>query len=125
MSTATGPSCSVASDAYSALIKPPSVSASIPPTSDRAHTFRSVEARSVRVRAVIERPPPLAWVCDLPFPERVDWWPGSLLSWPWIDRERRTWTALVRYQREGLLYEHWVNGDLLAVADERTVCGWA
>lgn len=28
----------------------------------------------------------------------------------------RTWSALVRYQRKGLQYEHWVNGELLEVA---------
>jgi hypothetical protein len=54
----------------------------------------------------------------LPFPERADWWPGVLLSWRWVDRAQRTWTALVRYQRDGLQYEHWVSGEIVDVGPD-------
>ncbi len=55
--------------------------------------------------AVIARAPaPLG--CAAPFPVETNWWPGTLLAWRWIDREWRTWTALVRYQRDGLMHEH-------------------
>jgi hypothetical protein len=69
----------------------------------------------VRVRAVIERPAKPPWIAELPFPAPMTWWPGNLLGWRWIDRRERTWTALVRYRREGLMYEHWVSGELLDV----------
>ena len=72
------------------------------------------EHRSVRVQAVIARAPAPPG-CTAPFPLETHWWPGTLLAWRWIDRERRAWTALVRYQRDGLMHEHWVNGDLLDV----------
>ena len=73
-----------------------------------------IEHRSVRVQAVIARAPAPPG-CTAPFPIEVDWWPGTMLAWRWIDRERRTWMALVRYQRDGLTHEQWVNGDLLDV----------
>ena len=41
------------------------------------------------------------------------WWPGTLRAWRWIDRDERIWTGLVDYSRDGLLYSHWVNGDLI------------
>jgi hypothetical protein len=68
--------------------------------------------RSVRVQAVIARAP-AAPGCTAPFPVKTDWWPGTLLASRWVNREKRAWTALVRYQRDGLMHEHWVNGDLL------------
>lgn len=71
--------------------------------------------RSVRVEAVIERPPPLPWVGALPVPVRVDSWPGTLLAWRWLDREAGTWVGIVRYQRDGLMYEHAISGELLVV----------
>ena len=68
------------------------------------------------MRAVIERPPKPPWlVADLPFPERVDWWQGWLVSWRWIDREVGTWCGVVRYNRDGLDYLHNVHGDLIEV----------
>lgn len=70
--------------------------------------------RSVRVEAVIERPPSPPW-CQAPPAERTDWWEGTLLAWRWTDATRTAWTGLVRYSREGLLYEHWVSGELLTV----------
>jgi hypothetical protein len=76
--------------------------------------------RSVLVEAIIERPPPLPWVCDLPVTESVEWWPGTLLSWRWLDKDAGLWVGIVRYRRDGLLYEHAVNGELLTVvAGER------
>lgn len=51
----------------------------------------------------------------LPFPERVDSWVGVLRACRWIDAEQCIWTGLVDYSREGLLYSHWVNGDLIDV----------
>jgi len=51
----------------------------------------------------------------LPFPERVESWVGVLRAWRWIDVEQRIWAGLVDYSREGLLYSHWVNGDLIDV----------
>ena len=71
--------------------------------------------RSVLVEAIIERPPPLPWVGDLPVPEPVASWPGTLLSWRWLDKDAGLWVAVVRYRRDGLLYEHAVNGELLRV----------
>lgn len=71
-----------------------------------------LEARPVRVRALIERPPP-APGCTVPFAERVEWWDGRMLAWRWVDRDQRLWTALVEYSREGLLYHHWLSGDLV------------
>jgi hypothetical protein len=41
-----------------------------------------------------------------------------LLAGRWIDRDAGTWTGLVRYQREGLLCERWVNGDLPTLRGE-------
>ena len=72
--------------------------------------------RAVRVRAVIERPP-AAPGCVPPFPVSADWWTGTLLAWRWVDRGERTWTAFVRYRREGLLYQHWVSGEIIAPAE--------
>jgi hypothetical protein len=71
--------------------------------------------RPVRVEAVIERPPAPPWIGELPFPERVDYWPGTLLDWRWVDKTARLWVGLVRYQRDGLTYEHAVSGELLTV----------
>jgi hypothetical protein len=73
--------------------------------------------RTVRVKAVIERPLPPPGIVA-PFPERAEWWSGVLLSWRWVDKAQRTWTCLVRYQREGLLYEHWISGELLDVGPD-------
>ena len=73
----------------------------------------------VRVEAVIERPLPLPWVvAELPFPERVESWPGMLLAGRWLDKYAGLWTGLVRYEREGLLYEHWMSGDLIRPVDQ-------
>ena len=69
----------------------------------------------VRVLAVIERPQASPWIGELPFAERAEWWPGVLLSWRWLDKREGLWTALVRYHREGLTYEHWLSGELLDV----------
>lgn len=67
----------------------------------------------VIVQATIERPPAPPWVGQVPYPERVETWDGTLIAWRWIDQTAGTWTGLVRYAREGLLYEHWVSGELL------------
>ncbi len=80
------------------------------------------------MEAVIERPPAPRWIGELPFPVRTDWWPGTLLSWRWVDRERALWSGLVRYLREGPNYEHAVSGELidvlpLPVADDGTRLG--
>ena len=74
-------------------------------------------SRPCRVRAVIERPPAPPWIAAdrLPIPGREPWWPGRIRAWRWIDRDKGTWTALVDYSRDGLLYSHWVHGDLLDV----------
>lgn len=72
-------------------------------------------SRSVRVEAVIDRPPPLPWVGDLPLREPVASWPGTLLSWRWLDKDAGLWVGMVRYRRDGLMYEHAVNGELLTV----------
>ena len=81
-----------------------------------------MSARPVRVEAIIERPPPLPWVGDLPPHEPVAWWPGTLRSWRWLDKDAGLWVGIVRYRREGLLYEHAVNGELLTVlADDSDV----
>ncbi|MBK9741173.1 MAG: hypothetical protein IPO93_17170 [Actinobacteria bacterium] len=80
----------------------------------------------VRVQAVIERPPAPPWIGELPFAERAEWWPGVLLAWRWLDRREGLWTALVRYHREGLTYEHWLSGELLDVGparEEASSCG--
>jgi hypothetical protein len=77
--------------------------------------------RSVLVEAIIERPPPLPWVGDLPVPEPVASWPGTLLSWRWLDKDAGLWVAMVRYRRDGLLYEHAVNGELLTVLPDSAV----
>ena len=69
--------------------------------------------RPVLVVAVLERPPAPPWVGTVPFPERAESWPGWLLGWRWVDQAAGTWTGLVRYRREGLLYEHWIAGELL------------
>jgi len=47
-----------------------------------------------------------------------------MLAWRWVDREKRMWTALVRYQRDGLVHEHWVNGDLLDVEPVGEAVPW-
>lgn len=69
----------------------------------------------MRVQAVIERPPAPPWIGELPFPTHAQWWPGRMLAWRWVDKKQGTWTALVRYTRDGLSYEHWLSGDLLDV----------
>ena len=66
------------------------------------------------IQATIERPPAPPWVGQVPYPERVDAWAGQLIAWRWTDQPTGAWTGLVRYTREGLLYEHWVSGELLA-----------
>lgn len=38
------------------------------------------------------------------------WCPGLLLGWRWVDQEAGTWRGHVRYELEGLNYEHWVDG---------------
>ena len=63
---------------------------------------------------MIERPAPPPGIVA-PFPERAEWWPGCLLAWRWVDRAQRTWTALVRYQHEGLHCEHWVCGEIVDI----------
>ena len=80
-----------------------------------APTVRGVLSRACRVEAVIERPPAPPWVGELPVPEAAAWWPGRLRAWRWIDREKRVRTGLVTYCRDGLLYEHWVSGELIQV----------
>lgn len=76
----------------------------------------AVQPRPCRVRVTIERPKPAPWIsAELPYPERVDWWPGWLLSRRWVDREDGLWTGLVRYSRNGWVYEHSVAGDLIEV----------
>ena len=69
----------------------------------------------MRVEAVIERPPAPPWIGDLPYPEPVESWPGTLLDWRGVDKPAGTWTALVQYVRDGLTYLHWVSGELLDV----------
>jgi hypothetical protein len=71
--------------------------------------------RRIHVQAVIERSPPPPWVGELPFREPVEWWTGTLLSWRWTDRAAGLWIGLVRYQRDGLNYEHAVSGELIDV----------
>ena len=71
--------------------------------------------RLVRVEAIIERPPAPSWIGDLPFPEPVDHWQGTMLAWRWVDRQEGTWTALVQYMRDGPTYLHWCSGELLDV----------
>lgn len=51
----------------------------------------------------------------VPYTERVQWWPGTLLSWRWIDREAGLWSGVVRYSHDGLSYEHAMAGDLIEV----------
>ena len=75
------------------------------------------DARPVRVQAVIERPAAAPGIL-VPQPARVDAWDGQLLSWRWLDRDAGAWTGLVRYAREGLMYEHWIHGDLLSVGPD-------
>lgn len=36
-----------------------------------------------------------------------------MLAWRWLDKEQGTWSALVRYSRDGLSHEHWMSGELL------------
>ena len=74
--------------------------------------------RSVLVEAIIERPPPLPWVGDLPVTQPETAWPGTLLSWRWLDKDAGLWVGMVRYRRDGLMYEHAVNGELLTVLPE-------
>lgn len=78
--------------------------------------------RSVRVEAIIERPPPLPWVGSLPVPEPVESWPGTLLSWRWLDKAAGLWVGIVRYRRDGLIYEHAVNGELLTMVSGERDC---
>jgi hypothetical protein len=75
--------------------------------------------RLVRIEAVIERPPAPPWIGELPFPVREASWPGTMLDWRWLDKQERTWTALVQYRRDGLTYLHWVSGELLDVEPEQ------
>jgi len=72
-------------------------------------------SRPVRVEAIIERPPAPPWIGELPCPEPVESWPGTMLHWRWGDKQAGTWTALVQYRRDGLMYLHWVSGELLDV----------
>jgi hypothetical protein len=81
----------------------------------RTYSHRMGARRLVRVDAVIERPPAPPWIGSLPFPERVEFGPGTLLDWRWVDKPARLWVGLVRYQRDGLTYEHAVIGELLTV----------
>jgi hypothetical protein len=61
--------------------------------------------RSVRIEAMIERPPaPPRIGGDLPIPDREDHWPGTMLDWRWADKQAGTWSALVQYRHEGLTY---------------------
>ena len=93
--------------------------ANVPPSPPRPTVARVLLPTPVHVEAVIERPPPLPWVvAELPFPERVDYWPGTLLAARWLDKAAGVWTGLVRYERDGLLYEHWLPGDLITPTDE-------
>ena len=57
------------------------------PVGAGAYRGRVQTHRSVRVEAVIERPPALPWVRDLPAHEPADSWPGTLLSWRWVDQD--------------------------------------
>ena len=74
--------------------------------------------RPVTVQALIERPPAPPWIGDLPTPTGAPVWHGYLLDWRWTNKDDRTWTAQVRYTRDGLTYEHWVSGELLDVVPE-------
>ena len=85
------------------------------PVGAGAYRGRVQTHRSVRVAAVIERPPALPWVRDLPAHEPADSWPGTLLSWRWVDQDAGLWVGLVRYRRDGLMYEHSISGELLTV----------
>lgn len=42
-------------------------------------------------------------------------WPGTMLSRRWLDKAVRLWAGIVRYRRDGLMYEHAVNGELLTM----------
>lgn len=59
-------------------------------------------------------------VAELAFPERVEWWQGTLLSWRWTDRENGLWTGVVRYTRDGLNYEHAVSSELIDLTSTET-----
>lgn len=87
-------------------------------------SVRAVLARPCRVRAVIERPPAPPWIGALPESDGSDWWTGTLRAWCWVEAGLRTWTGLVDYSRDGLLYSHWVDGDLVDVQsdDDLTSC---
>lgn len=67
---------------------------------------------SVWVRGDIPVPPTPPWVREhlVSASNAHAWWPGLLLSWRWVDEPAGQWTALVRYTRDGLAYEHWVPG---------------
>jgi hypothetical protein len=54
---------------------------------------------------------------------RVESWPGTVLAWRWTDKGQRLWTGLVRYQRDGLNYEHAVSGELLDVEPDVDTAG--
>ena len=54
----------------------------------------------------------------MPVPQPVERWPGTLHSWRWLDKAAGLWVGIVRYRRDGLLYEHAVKGELLTVVDE-------
>jgi len=75
----------------------------------------------VLVEAVLERPKPPPWVCDLEPVEKVPCWHGWLQSWRWIDQDARIWTGVVRYNREGLNYEHAVSGALITVLPDESI----
>ena len=79
-----------------------------------------MQPRLCRVEAVVERPPAPSWIGELPYPETAHYWPGTMLDWRWSNREAQTWTALVRYQRDGLTYLHWVSGELLDLEPEES-----
>lgn len=96
---------------------------SVVPSAQRLTVALVTKHRSVRVQAVIARAPAPPG-CIAPFPVEADWWPGTLLACRWADRERRMWTALVRYQGDGLMREHGVNGDLLDVGPDRRDGAW-
>lgn len=78
-----------------------------------------MQSRPCRVRAVIERPKAPPWiVMPVPYTEPTDWWPGTLLSWRWVDRDAGLWSGIVRYVHDGLSYEHAVSGELIDVDPE-------
>lgn len=50
------------------------------------------------------------WVSVLPLPPPVAWWLETLLPGRWLDKDARLWVGIVRHRRDGLMYEHAVNG---------------